>query len=441
MAPGEEKKTRKVLLLAANPKGTVKLRLDEEERRIKDALRLSRGRDHFEITTESAVTIAHIRRALLEHEPEIVHFCGHGAGFDGIVCEDETGNPKLIPTFALANLFALIGNHVKCVVLNACFAEVQASAVVDHIDYVVGMKSSIGDNAALNFAEGFYDALFSGKTFPQCYQWGVNAIQLEDIPEDSTPVMKVREGTSPVPCAVEIDTTPQVELEETTVTRAFVQSSAGTPDALTELVPNPERLNQVRELLAGLYPHRKRILVASLSVALVASLVYLIASQLSATAPNLVGTWIQEKYGTPAADSASDIHKEAVQAWLSVTRDPVTGKLAVVELTTVQLYFVPNQNQPLTTYTVEWRYREVDRIDATTIKIEGHPHQRFGLDLGVLNGLASPELTASLAKFSEGLSKNFSSAKGQLRINGEGQLEKYVTYSGGASSSYTYIRN
>ena len=33
-----------------------------------------------------------------------------------------------------------------------------------HIDFVVGMKRAIGDEAAIKFAVGFYDALGAGRT-------------------------------------------------------------------------------------------------------------------------------------------------------------------------------------------------------------------------------------------------------------------------------------
>src|ERR1044072_3658101 len=181
---------RNILLLAANPKGTPPLRLDEELRRITDALERSKKRDEINIQVKTAVTITHIRRAILDHQPEIVHFCGHGAGTDGIACEDETRQLKLIPTFALANLFELVAAHVKCVILNACYSEFQANEIAKHVECVVGMKYDIGDNTALSFAEGFYDALGVGKAFDECFRFGVNAIQLENIPEDSRPVLK-----------------------------------------------------------------------------------------------------------------------------------------------------------------------------------------------------------------------------------------------------------
>lgn len=71
---------RVILLLAANPKGTPQLRLDEEVKKIKQLHRRSLWRDEFDVVTELAVTDNDLRRAMLDHEPEIVHFLGHGTG-------------------------------------------------------------------------------------------------------------------------------------------------------------------------------------------------------------------------------------------------------------------------------------------------------------------------------------------------------------------------
>ena len=42
------------------------------------------------------------------------------------------------------------------VVLNACHSHEQAKAIVQEIDFVVGMADSIGDEAARVFAAAFY---------------------------------------------------------------------------------------------------------------------------------------------------------------------------------------------------------------------------------------------------------------------------------------------
>lgn len=79
---------KKILILAANPKTTPRLRLDEEVREIDEGLRRSKYRDQFEIQSRWAVRMRDLRRALLDVEPQIVHFTGHGKE-DGLLVEDE----------------------------------------------------------------------------------------------------------------------------------------------------------------------------------------------------------------------------------------------------------------------------------------------------------------------------------------------------------------
>lgn len=186
--------TRKILILAANPKTTSPLRLDEEIREIKAGLQRSKKREEFEIEQHWAVRVRDVYRTLLDTKPQIVHFSGHGAGDEGLALEDETGNVQFADTEALAGLFELFANQVECVVLNACYSEVQAKAIVRHIPYVIGMNKAIGDKAAIEFAVGFYDALGAGESVEFAYQLGCNAIRLAGIAEHLTPILKKGSG-------------------------------------------------------------------------------------------------------------------------------------------------------------------------------------------------------------------------------------------------------
>jgi DNA-binding MarR family transcriptional regulator len=181
---------RTILILAANPTGTERLRLDQEVKKIEQGLERSKRREQFKLVQKWAVTDDDLRRALLDHEPEIVHFAGHGTGFDGLAFEDDSGQTQLISSDALSRLFELCADSVKCVVLNACYSEAQADAIAKHIDYVVGMKKAIGDEAAIKFAVGFYDALGAGREFEKAFKFGCSAIDLKGIPEYLTPVLK-----------------------------------------------------------------------------------------------------------------------------------------------------------------------------------------------------------------------------------------------------------
>jgi len=180
-----------ILFLAASPADQVRLRLDQEVRDIDESLRRSRQRDRFTLQSQWAVRPKDLRRAILDHNPQIVHFCGHGEGEQGIILENATGKSQLVSTEAIADLFKLFAdNGLECVVLNACYSEVQANAIAQHIPYVIGMSDAIFDKTALNFAVGFYDALGAGWSYEQAFEVGKSAIAIEGIPEADLPVLK-----------------------------------------------------------------------------------------------------------------------------------------------------------------------------------------------------------------------------------------------------------
>ncbi|MBW4445939.1 MAG: CHAT domain-containing protein [Spirirestis rafaelensis WJT71-NPBG6] len=189
----DEIPVKKILVLSANPKGTKQLRLNEEIREIKEGLQRARQRDRFDIESAQAVRPRDIYRSILDHKPQIVHFSGHGAGEEGLIFEDNTGQQKLVDATALAGLFELFADKVKCVLLNACYSQIQAKAIAQHIDYVIGMSQEIDDKAAIDFAVGFYDALGAGEDVQFAYKLGCSAIRMAGIREHLTPQLLRKE--------------------------------------------------------------------------------------------------------------------------------------------------------------------------------------------------------------------------------------------------------
>ncbi|MEH2124303.1 CHAT domain-containing protein [Nostoc sp.] len=170
---------KRILILASNPKGTSVLDLDREIRDIREGLKLSPNRDEFDIEVRGAVRPSDLRRAMLEVKPQIVHFCGHGSGKDGLVLENDQGNEHFVNSDALSKLFKQFSDNVECILLNACYSEVQADALIQHINYVIGMSREIGDEAAIAFSIGFYDSVGAGRTVEVAYELGCNSIQME----------------------------------------------------------------------------------------------------------------------------------------------------------------------------------------------------------------------------------------------------------------------
>ncbi|AVI51955.1 hypothetical protein C5O00_12650 [Pukyongia salina] len=178
----------KILFLGASPINEVKLRIDEEVRDIEGGLKLASLRDLFELKIEWAITAKTLQQAMLDEHPTIVHFSGHGDA-NGIAVEDSLGNAKLIENDAIGSLFELFSKDIKCVVLNSCYSESQAIEISKHIPYVIGMKKSVNDKAAIAFSVGFYAALGAGKDIEFAFKMGVVAVKLEGVSGSDIPVL------------------------------------------------------------------------------------------------------------------------------------------------------------------------------------------------------------------------------------------------------------
>ncbi|MEA5622444.1 CHAT domain-containing protein [Nostoc sp. UHCC 0251] len=234
----QDTQPRKILILSANPRSISQLRLEEEKREIREGLRRSRQRDQYLIDTAEAVRYRDIRRAILDHEPHIIHFCGHGEGEEGLVFEDETGQVKLVDAQALAELFELFAAQVECVVLNACYSKVQAEEIAQYINYVVGMSKEIGDRAAIEFAVGFYDAIGAGRSFNDAYKFGCNAIRIAGIAEHLTPALINKTTTNQT--VLSSPTKVEVVQELKTSDREILIKKLNSIDITPQLAPQLE---------------------------------------------------------------------------------------------------------------------------------------------------------------------------------------------------------
>ncbi len=187
----------RILFLAANPEKTTHLALDEESREIDQKIRLSDHRDALDLVTKWAVRPDDLLQYLNQYRPHVVHFSGHGSETEEIILLDSKRRPKPVSKGALKQLFSTLKDNIRVVLLNACFSEPQAEAIVDVIDCAIGMKQAIGDDAAIVFAASFYRAIGFGKSVKEAFDQGKAALMLAGIPEENTPVLLVRSGVNP----------------------------------------------------------------------------------------------------------------------------------------------------------------------------------------------------------------------------------------------------
>jgi hypothetical protein len=186
----------KILFLTAEPTDSARLRLGRELEDIKERLGLANPQGMFVLEQRLSARPQDISQAIQDFQPNIVHFSGHGESTGELCFENELGNTKPVTVAALTALFKLVTAHVNCVVLNACYSDIQALAIVEHIPFVIGMNQAIGDKAAIAFAVGFYKALGAKRSIEEAYEFGCVEIQLQGISEESTPVLRKKQQRS-----------------------------------------------------------------------------------------------------------------------------------------------------------------------------------------------------------------------------------------------------
>lgn len=91
----------RILFLAANPDDTGRLALGREYEAIKKLLGSAQGRQAFELEPSFAVRAEDIQQKILEYQPDLVHFSGHGES-SGLAFEGTDGQVQWVGAEALA---------------------------------------------------------------------------------------------------------------------------------------------------------------------------------------------------------------------------------------------------------------------------------------------------------------------------------------------------
>ena len=188
------RKRQAILFVAANPVGTPPLKLAEECQRIQRELRLAPHRDDFRFESRWAMTIDDLMRSLMEIEPTVLHFSGHGDASAGVMLQDDQGQSRPVSGRALAMMIAAAARGLRVVVLNACYSAAQADLLRTKVDCVIGMSSAVDDDAARTFAARFYGALGNRRSIGNAVAQGIAALAANDLPDEAVPRCLTRDG-------------------------------------------------------------------------------------------------------------------------------------------------------------------------------------------------------------------------------------------------------
>ena len=175
--------------MSANP--SLDLNLDEEIRGVQMAIQTYSTKDSIEMIHRPATRLKDMINILNSEQPHILHFAGHGYNESGelYMVDADTKKDKIIPYEALSLLFDSVkDNNLKLVFLNSCFSKNQADAILESIDYVIGMNSAIEDESAKTLSTQFYSSFVAGVSLVNSFKQAkveviANHFSQKSIPE------------------------------------------------------------------------------------------------------------------------------------------------------------------------------------------------------------------------------------------------------------------
>lgn len=158
---------KRVLFVGASPQDMDHLSIDDELRRVIQAIERRPGR--LEVEYLPAATIDDVRLKLIENTYDVLHFSGHGSD-DAIAMMDLNGEAKW---WKFSSLKEYIEEYrISCVIINAC-----NSVGISSLDVpTITMAEAIGDDEAIRYAEGFYDALVANRDYKSAHEEGCRAV-------------------------------------------------------------------------------------------------------------------------------------------------------------------------------------------------------------------------------------------------------------------------
>jgi formylglycine-generating enzyme required for sulfatase activity len=189
MADDLDRVEARLLFLSASEDRASRISVDREYSRVKEALQRlgvwARWREAVE--HQPAVTWEQFPEQLLAHRASIVHFAGHGHRDGSLEVAKRDGGSERIQVEGVARLLTPYAGQVRLVVLNACYSDRLATALIAHVDVVVGNTCAISDEAAILFAPAFYQQLAGGHSVQAAFDVGVGLVLGRQSPSPPAP--------------------------------------------------------------------------------------------------------------------------------------------------------------------------------------------------------------------------------------------------------------
>jgi hypothetical protein len=164
-------------------------------------------RDKFQFIHSLGITKDHFLDDLERYRPDILHFSGHGIDYSSLVFQDgdELSSEQLEKTFQSLPF------KISLVFLNACYSKRQARSISKYVDYIIGMKIAVSDEAEIIFSSKFYKSLLKNISYKEAYSDAIAYLSYYLESESSIPKLVSSHGFDSISKISKSTTTTTIE--------------------------------------------------------------------------------------------------------------------------------------------------------------------------------------------------------------------------------------
>jgi hypothetical protein len=216
--------------MAAAPDDKIYVNVVKEGTEIQQTL--DGQRDKFQFFHSLGITKDHFLDDLERYRPDILHFSGHGTEYSSLVFQDgdELSSEQLEKTFQSLPF------KISVVFLNACYSKQQARAISKYVDYIIGMKKAVSDEAAIIFSSKFYKSLLKNINYKEAYNDAIAYLSYYLESESSIPRLIVAHGFD-----------SSIKISEPTITEPLKLSEEKDEIVIQNLPVSADLLTQIEK--------------------------------------------------------------------------------------------------------------------------------------------------------------------------------------------------
>ena len=219
--------------MAAAPDDKIYVNVVKEGTEIQQTL--DGQRDKFQFFHILGITKDHFLDDLERYRPNILHFSGHGTESSSLVFQD--GNE--LSSEQLEKTFQSLPFKISVVFLNACYSKHQARSISKYVDYIIGMKKAVSDEAAIIFSSKFYKSLLKNINYKEAYNDAIAYLSYYLESESSIPKLITSHGFNSISKISKPTTTtttePLKQSEENEDDELLIQNLPVSADLLTQI--------------------------------------------------------------------------------------------------------------------------------------------------------------------------------------------------------------